>query len=150
MILDGFLVVVLEFDRVGLIGRLSAATYVDGAVLPGHGIGMIALADDGAGVVIRLHLVRRGIGDDNHLLAGVAARTPDPVVLVTADGGGESVGLTQDIDGAGFAVISSEDAGDGALLLRQGVIDCGYLPDEIMPAETVSVELRERGGVVVF
>ncbi len=54
----------------------------------------------------------------------------------------------EEVDGAGLAVIAGEDAGDGALLRGQGVVDLGDLLDHLVPAEAVGVELGQDGGGV--
>ena len=67
-------------------------------------------------------------------------------------GDGEGKVVPEEVDGAGLAVVVAEDAGDAALLGRQGVVDAGDLIDLLLPAEAVGEELRQRaagGGSVL-
>src|ERR1700733_725472 len=58
--------------------------------------------------------------------------------------------IPQKINGAGFAVVVAEDAGDALPIWRERVIDAGDLIDLLLPAEAVGVELREGAAACVL
>ncbi len=56
-------------------------------------------------------------------LARAVPGSPDVVVVVTADGVGKPVRLAEEVYGPRFTVVGGEDAGSGAVLRRQRVVD---------------------------
>src|SRR5215469_11804408 len=67
-------------------GGAAAAKQVDVAVLEGHGIGRVANADDGDGLVFLRDLFGRIINDRDGNFGIAAMHAPEPVVVVSADG----------------------------------------------------------------
>src|SRR5690242_6071212 len=69
---------------------------------------VVNIADDFVTCALRLHVAFVAFAKHDHALAGVAAGSPHPVVLVPADGFGQPVLRTEEVDCAGFAVIVGE------------------------------------------
>ncbi len=106
------------FSSVAETLLVAVADEIDAAVFEGHGGGMIhpwAYDLDRA-----VHLPPSSSGalapvDDDHDFAGGTVRSPEPVVVVTADGGGQA--MAEDVDGARLSVVRAGD-GDLALIFR--------------------------------
>ena len=100
-------------------GGASAAKQVDVAVLERHGVGRVAHADDGDGLVFLRDIVRRVINDSDNEVGIAAMHAPEPVVVVCAEGRWkvELIAAVEEVDGAGLAVVAAEDA-DAALVCR--------------------------------
>ena len=47
------------------------------------------------------------VSDDDHAFAGVASRSPQKIILMPADGGGQVVFAAEEIDGSGFSIIQT-------------------------------------------
>src|SRR5437879_5960224 len=88
---------------------------------------------------------------DNHAVAGVAARAPQKISLMAAEGWRQSGAAAKEIDGAGLAVVLGEDAAARALRGRDSIPGDSSFIDDFFPAELVRVPLRQGGpGVGVF
>src|ERR1700754_1551725 len=84
--------------------------------------------------------------ENDHAFPGVIARTPKPVVLMTADHFRQSVFRAEKIDRAGLAVTVGEDRRLGALLGRKRVVNLAHFPRHLLPAEFVR-EMLGQGTV---
>jgi hypothetical protein len=100
-------------------GGTAAAKQVDVAVLEGHGIGRVAHADNGNGLIFLGDIVRRVINDTDNNVGIAAVHAPEPVIVVSAEGRWkvEMIAAVKEVDGAGLAVVAAEDA-DAALVCR--------------------------------
>lgn len=76
---------------VGCYIFVSSADEVDVAMLKGHREWVIHAAHNLDRIVKLPHLFRRRTVDNDHDLAGCAVRSPEPVVVVTADRWGQAV-----------------------------------------------------------
>src|SRR5262252_8581725 len=74
---------------------------------------------------------------DDHDLAGVAARAPQPIIVVLADGRRQAITRAIEINRGGVAPAVAEDGRARLLVRRQAVIDAGYLAHHLFPAELV-------------
>src|SRR5438445_9513949 len=71
--------------------------------------------------------------------------------LVAAEGRGESLAATKEIDSAGLAIVLGEDAAVMALINGDAIPGDSSFINNFFPAELVGVPLRQRGpGVRVF
>src|ERR1700728_1718372 len=61
--------------------------------------------------------------ENDHAVAGVAARSPEKPGLSAAEGAGQAVAAAEEVDGAGLSVVLGEDAAGFifALVWRQAV-----------------------------
>ena len=75
-------------------------------------------------------------------LACIVIPTPEEVILMTADGGWQTVTRTENVDGAGFPVVAAEDGGAGANVRREGVVSIGKTLHHLRPANAVGEDLR--------
>src|ERR1700749_2224982 len=100
-------------------GGASAAKQVNVAVLERHGVGRVAHADDGDGLVFLRDIVRRVINDTDNNVGIAAVHAPEPVIVVSAEGRWkvEMIAAVEEVDGAVLAVVAAEDA-DVALVCR--------------------------------
>jgi hypothetical protein len=89
-------------------GGASAAKQVDVAVLERHGVGRVAHADDGDGLVFLRDIVRRVINDSDNKVGIAAMHAPEPVVVVCAEGRwkAELIAAVEEADGAGLAFVA--------------------------------------------
>ena len=55
-------------------------------MLEGHGIGRVAHADNGDGLVFLRDIVRRVINDTDNQVGIAAMHAPEPVIVVCAEG----------------------------------------------------------------
>ena len=129
---------------------LAAATEIDVAVLIGHGVRVVHHPGNLHRVVVLAHLFERRAVDHDHHLAGFAVRSPDPVVIVTADGEGQATARAKKVDGASFAIVRAEDACARAVRRRKRVVDARHIVDHLAPAEAVGIELRKGAGCLVL
>src|SRR5260370_391005 len=89
--------------------------------------------------------------EDNHAVAGVAARAPKKISLVATERGRQSLAAAKEIDGAGLAVVLGEDAAVPALGGGDAIPGDSSFVGDFFPAELVRVPLGEGGtGVGVF
>jgi len=100
-------------------GGTAAGKQVDVAVLEGHGIGRVAHADNGDGLIFLRDIVRRVTNDSDNKVGIAAMHAPEPVVVVSAEGRWkvEMIAAAEEVDSAGLAVVAAEDA-DAALVCR--------------------------------
>src|ERR1700760_4386022 len=108
--------------RVGPVegrGGASTAKQVNVAVLERHGVGRVAHADDGDGLVFLRDMVRRVTNDSDNKVGIAAVHAPEPVIVVSAEGRWkvEMIAAVEEIDGADLTVVTAEDA-DAALVCR--------------------------------
>ncbi len=75
-------------------------------------------------------------------------RSPEPVVVVAADRAGQAVGVAEEIDRAGLAVVLGEDARLRPLVRWQRVVDAGDFGNHFRPAMHVRVVLRQRAHLM--
>jgi len=78
-----------------------------------------------------------------HDAAVRAARAPQIIVLVAADGGGQGPRPSEDVGRRGDAVIPGEDGRAGAVLRRQGLIGFAERLGDLGPAELVCIISRQ-------
>src|ERR1700720_4878602 len=88
----------LEFGPDGLQVSFEAAAVVDGLPFVGAGERVLRVADDGVAGAFGLHVSLVAFAEDDEALAGVLTGAPDPVVLVAADGFGETVSGAEEVD----------------------------------------------------
>jgi hypothetical protein len=93
-------------------GGAAAAKQVDVAMLEGHGIGRVAHANDGDGLVFLRDIVWRVINDYNNKVGIAPVHAPEPVVVVPAEGrwGVEMIAAVEEVDSASLTVVAGEDA----------------------------------------
>src|SRR5258707_4753762 len=99
-----------------------------------HGVGMIDachLLDAGE---TRLEVLLLS-GHDDDTFAGVSTRSPEEVILMSADGRRQAVFRTEQVDGSGLSVILAEDRGFGTDFRREIVIDARDGGRHLLPAE---------------
>src|SRR5207244_1449649 len=119
----------LFFQRVGVVSRCSHILYVFPEALENL----------------------RPVVEDNHAVAGIATWSPEEPGLVAAEGRGESLAATKEIDSAGLAIVLGEDAAVMALINGDAIPGDSSFINNFFPAELVGVPLRQRGpGVRVF
>ena len=80
----------------------------------------------------------------DHALAGVAVRSPVPVVLMKADRRRQAVLRSEVIDRASLPVVAGLDRGLGLHVGRQAVIDARHLGHHGFPSKLVGIVLRQR------
>src|SRR5580700_8431027 len=86
--------------------------------------------------------------EDDHAIAGVAARAPEKPGLMAAKRWRETLAGAEEIDGAGLAVVLGEDATVVAFGGGNAVPgDSGFI-DDFFPAKLVGVPLWQRGASV--
>src|SRR5580658_273521 len=89
--------------------------------------------------------------EDNHTIAGIAARSPQEPGLMAAERCRQAVAAAEEVDGAGLAVVLGEDAAVFAVFDRDAVPGDGGFGDDFFPSELVGIPLREKNpGVTVF
>src|SRR5437016_5241021 len=119
----------LFFQRVGVVSRCSHILYVFPEALENL----------------------RPVVEDNHAVAGIATWSPEEPGLVAAEGRGESLAATKEIDSAGLSIVLGEDAAVMALINGDAIPGDSSFINNFFPAELVGVPLRQRGpGVRVF
>src|SRR5437773_1631048 len=80
----------------------------------------------------------------NHAFAGIAVRSPEPVVLVFANRTGQPILRSKIVDSPCLAVVAGFDAGLSLHLRRQAVIYACDLDNHRLPAQFVRIVLRQR------
>jgi len=65
---------------------------------------------------------------------------------MAADGGGQAVLGSEDVHGAGFAVVAAEDGGAGTHVGWKRIVTRGEALDHLRPAEAVGEDLRQGAG----
>src|SRR5208282_2901122 len=93
------------------------------------------------------HIVKVPL-DHDQVLVNLWRRTPVPMGLMAGIGARQAELGTKQIDRAGFSVVAGPDAGPGALLSRQRVVDAGDLTHQLGPSELVGNRLRQQRLVV--
>src|SRR5580658_2702953 len=93
-------------------GGASAAKQVDVAVLERHGVGRVAHADDGDGLVFLRDIVRRVINDGDDKVGIAAVHAPEPVVVMSAESGRkvEMIAAVEEVERTGLTVVAGKDA----------------------------------------
>src|SRR5260221_8876581 len=94
---------------------------------------MVGLTGEGQAGVRAVELLL-GAAEDDHALAGVILRAPEPIILVAADDRGQAVLAAEEVDRPGFAVVGWGDAALAAVLRRTGVGDARGFPGYIGPS----------------
>src|SRR5208283_5352116 len=87
-------------------------------------------------------------GHDDTAFAGVAARSPEEVALMAADGGRQTVFRTEQIDGSGLPVGLTKNRGLETDFGREFVIDARHGGRHLLPAELVGESLRQWAELV--
>ena len=90
-----------------------------------------------AGREILLEKMAREPDDDERLRRRIAVAA-GPERIDAADGAGQPVTFAVEIDGAGFAVVSCEDAEMRAVIDRKRIADLGSSLRELLPAELLA------------
>ncbi len=121
-------------------------------VLVGHGEGVIHGADEGDGGEVLLELSGGVVGDGDDDVGSAAVGAPEPVVVVSADDGGEVEVLAgaEEVDGCGFAVVVGEEEDAGLIGGGEGLVGGVDESEVLLPAEAVGEELGEDAGGLVF
>src|SRR5689334_13901048 len=95
--------------------------------------------------------LRVAFADQDHALAGVLARPPQPVILVAGDCRRQAVPGAEQIDSGSLAIVVGSESRPRPLIRRQAVVRASYFSHELLPSELVRVVLRQRrGGVAVL
>ncbi len=94
--------------------------------------------------VMLLQMLGIAFAQQNHALAGVAVRSPVPIVLMKADGRRQTILRSEVIDCASLSIIVGLDGGPGLHIGRQAVIDTRHLGHHRFPAKLVGIILRQR------
>src|SRR5258707_10895170 len=87
---------------------------------------------------------------DDHDVAGIVARAPNPIIVLPADGPRQSIPGAIEIDGRGLAPEIGEDRGPRLLFWRQAVVHARHLLDHLRPPKLVGKILRQRAVVLVL
>src|SRR5262249_39215292 len=74
---------------------------------------------------------------DDHTFAGVIARSPEKIVLVTADRPRQSIFRPEVIDRAGYAIVGGKDRRLRSNIRRQTVVNTRHRRDHFRPAKLV-------------
>ena len=77
------------------------------------------------------------IAEHDQAVSRIAARSPQKICLVSAEGGRQTVARSEKVDGAGLAIVLGEDAAIAALLYRDAVPGLRGFGDDLLPAELV-------------
>jgi hypothetical protein len=110
--------------------ELATGDEEDRLVFEGHGVGGAGVADD-LDVVDEVEKVfPGGAFDDDEGVAVITVRSPEKVVVLTGESGWEPV--AEEVEGAGFAVVFADDAGNLPLLGRERVEDVLDLVSELV------------------
>ena len=80
---------------------------------------------------------------DDHAVARIAARPPEPEGAVAADRRGQSLALVEEIDGSGFRIELAEDAAVLALGSRDAASGERSFVGDLLPSELIGVPLRQ-------
>src|SRR5262249_57816079 len=83
------------------------------------------------------------IAEHNDDVAGVIPRTPQKIVLMSADRFGQSILWSKEIDCRRLSIVVSKDRGALLLFRRERVIDVRDLLDHPWPRKFVGVILRQ-------
>jgi len=81
--------------------------------------------------------------DGNDDIAGITARPPETVLIVSADGQGETELRSKVVDGRSFSVVLGEDGRLRAIQGGQCVVDAGHRGGLFGPTVHVTEKLRE-------
>src|SRR6202041_440181 len=84
----------------------------------------------------------------DHAFSGVAPGTPQKIVLMSADGRGQTVLGAEQIDGPRLAVGLGEDRGARADVRGQAVVDARNGGRHLVPSELIREDLWQRSQLV--
>ncbi len=88
--------------------------------------------------------------EDDDAFTGVAARPPKEIVLMSADGGRQSVFGTEEVNRPGLSVILAKDRGLGTYFGGKVVVDARNSRSHFLPTELVGIDLRQRPELMIF
>src|ERR1051326_3125668 len=88
--------------------------------------------------------------ENDDAFAGVIARTPKPITLMTADRFRQTVLLSEKIDRASLAVAVGEDRGLCPLFGRKRVVNLAHFARHVLPAEFIGEMLGQRTVLLVL
>ena len=118
-----------------------------------QGIGIVGGLADVLDTIPKLFETFATVVEDDHTVAGIAARSPEKPGLVAAEGRRQSVAAPEEVDGAGLAVVLGEDAAGFICSLVRGkaIPRYGSFGNDFFPSELIGVPLGQGGtGVAVF
>src|SRR5260370_22113173 len=85
---------------------------------------------------------------DDHTFAGVIARSPQEIALVTADRPRQSKFRPEEIDRAGYAIVRGKDRRLRSNTPRQTVVNTRHRRAHFRPAKLARIILRQRAQLV--
>src|ERR1700722_15990800 len=117
------------------------AAEVDWRIFLGHAEGLEMFECLKRSAVVA-HIFETPLNDDE-VLENLGRRAPVPMVLMARPGAGQPVLRPELVNRPGFTVIAGPDAGLGAFVGRQGVVDVGDFMRHLGPSKLVSHRLRQ-------
>src|SRR5271169_1784061 len=118
-----------------------AEAQIDRSVFLAHAKALIVLEGLKRSAVVA-HIVKAPL-DRDEVLVNLWRRTPIPMILVARVGSGKPELGTKQINRAGFAVVAGPNAGRGAVVRWQRVVDAGDFIHHLGPSELVGNRLLQ-------
>ena len=116
-----------------------------------QGVGIIHRCAHEFDVIEEFFQALSPVAEDDHAVAGIAARSPEEISAVAAESGRQAVGAAEEVDGAGLAVVLGKGAAVFPVFRGDAIPGFGGFGDDLLPSELIGIPLRECGsGVVVL